>query len=54
MCDGGVEQEDEGVEEAAERMRALLEPFLLRRLKSDVATQLAAKTQQVCSAHLAA
>ena len=27
-------------------MRALLEPFLLRRLKSDVATQLVAKSQQ--------
>lgn len=28
-------------------MRTLLEPFLLRRLKSQVATQLVAKSQQV-------
>ncbi len=43
----GGRQGGESEEAAAEQMRALLEPFLLRRLKTDVATQLAAKSQQV-------
>ena len=31
----------------AERMRGLLEPFMLRRLKAEVAGQLAPKTQKL-------
>lgn len=50
-CRGAVQQEESDPEEdesaAAARMRTLLEPFLLRRLKSHVATQLVAKSQQV-------
>ena len=38
-------QEDEAVQGLTERMKALLSPFVLRRLKSQVASQLTAKQQ---------
>ena len=40
-------QDEEAVQRLAERMRGLLEPFMLRRLKAEVAGQLAPKTQKV-------
>ena len=36
-------QEEEAIERLTERMRAVLGPFVLRRLKSEVASQLTAK-----------
>ncbi len=42
-----VTQDEEAVQRLAERMRGLLEPFMLRRLKAEVAGQLAPKTQKV-------
>ena len=36
-------QEEEAVERLTERMRAVLGPFVLRRLKCEVASQLTAK-----------
>ena len=42
-----VAQDEEAVQRLAERMRGLLEPFMLRRLKAEVAGQLAPKTQKV-------
>jgi SNF2 family DNA or RNA helicase len=44
-ADGG--QEDVPEEELTARMRSLLQPFLLRRLKEQVASQLVPKQQQV-------
>ena len=41
-------QEDISEEALTSRMRRLLEPFLLRRLKEQVASQLVPKQQQVC------
>ena len=38
-------QEDEAVQVLTDRMKALLNPFVLRRLKSQVASQLTAKQQ---------
>ena len=40
-------QDEEEMHRLAERMKALLGPFVLRRLKSEVASQLAAKQQRV-------
>ena len=40
-------QDEDAVQRLAERMRGLLEPFMLRRLKAEVAGQLAPKTQKV-------
>lgn len=42
-----VEQDEEEMGRLAERMKALLGPFVLRRLKSEVAGQLAAKDQRL-------
>ena len=42
-------QEDISEEALTARMRRLLEPFLLRRLKEQVASQLVPKQQQVCA-----
>jgi hypothetical protein len=42
-------QEDISEEALTARMRRLLEPFLLRRLKEQVASQLVPKQQQVCT-----
>ncbi len=41
------EQDEEEMQLLTERMKALLGPFVLRRLKSEVASQLAAKDQRV-------
>lgn len=40
-------QDEEEMQRLAERMKALLGPFVLRRLKSEVASQLAPKDQRV-------
>ncbi len=40
-------QDEDAVRRLAERMRGLLEPFMLRRLKAEVAGQLAPKTQKL-------
>lgn len=42
-------QEDISEEALTARMRRLLEPFLLRRLKEQVASQLVPKQQEVCA-----
>ena len=38
-------QQEEAVQRLTERMKAVLRPFVLRRLKSEVASQLTAKQQ---------
>ena len=38
-------QQEEAVQRLTERMKAVLRPFMLRRLKSEVASQLTAKQQ---------
>ena len=40
-------QDEEEMQRLTERMKALLGPFVLRRLKSEVASQLASKDQRV-------
>ena len=40
-------QDEEAVQQLTERMKSMLGPFVLRRLKADVASQLTAKQQQV-------
>ena len=40
-------QDEQSMEALAERMKALLGPFVLRRLKSEVASQLVRKQQRV-------
>lgn len=47
-------QDEDETAAAATRMRSLLEPFLLRRLKTHVATQLVAKSQQMRSVTMTA
>ena len=40
-------QDEEAVQQLTERMKSMLGPFVLRRLKSDVASQLTAKQHKV-------
>ena len=41
-------QDEEELETLTQRMKTLLGPFVLRRLKADVAGQLAPKDQRLC------
>lgn len=44
-----VFQDPESIDKLAERMKNLLKPFVLRRLKTEVASQLAAKQHRLYS-----